>query len=104
MVNIWNTHHIRRSRNPFVPSGRPNALFFFPEIRGAHDEGCQIITNDMAVCNRHCSFRASTPCEDQDVYDLCILLVAQHNYRIATNAYEGLHMYKQLRQDILSLL
>ena len=32
----WNTHRIRKSRNNTVP-GRPNSLFFLPDLHGARD-------------------------------------------------------------------
>ena len=32
----WNTHRIRKSRNNTVP-GRPDSLFFLPDLHGAGD-------------------------------------------------------------------
>ena len=32
----WNTHRIQKSRNNTVP-GRPDSLFFLPDLHGARD-------------------------------------------------------------------
>jgi len=33
----WNTHHIRKARNSLSPGGRPDELFFIPELHGTHN-------------------------------------------------------------------
>ena len=37
----WNTHHIRKSRHNTIP-GRPDELFFLPELSGGQNQGTNI--------------------------------------------------------------
>lgn len=44
---LWNTHYIRRSRNPFAPSGKPDVMFFMPEVYEVADHLKAVNEDDM---------------------------------------------------------
>ena len=49
----WNSHHIRKMRR-FVelPSGKPDALYFIPELTNGHDFGTSVNSEDVKLCTR----------------------------------------------------
>ena len=42
----WNTHYIRRTRHDTIP-GRPDELFFLPELSGGQDQGTHISDSEI---------------------------------------------------------
>lgn len=48
----WNTHRIRKSRNDTVP-GRPDSLFFLPELHGASDCGMPLNLTEVRYVTQH---------------------------------------------------
>ena len=42
----WNTHYIRRTRHDTIP-GRPDELFFLPELSGGQNQGTHISDSEI---------------------------------------------------------
>ena len=42
----WNTHYIRRTRHDTIP-GRPDELFFLPELSGGQNQGTYISDSEI---------------------------------------------------------
>lgn len=104
VLETWNDHYIRRSRNVSVPSGRPNIMYSCPLLYGAEDECCAVDTTDLDICKQHCIFRTLQPCEDEDVYNLCLTLMMQHNLSLPNDPSCGVELYRKLRMEIMALL
>jgi hypothetical protein len=49
VCNIWNTHRVRRNNRISCPAGKPEVLFFQPEVHGARD--CKISLVDQRELN-----------------------------------------------------
>ncbi|KAH3805355.1 hypothetical protein DPMN_133657 [Dreissena polymorpha] len=49
VCNIWNTHCVRRNNRISCPAGKPEVLFFQPEVHGARD--CKISLVDQRELN-----------------------------------------------------
>ena len=43
-------HVIRPQKNASIPSGKPDVMFFVPEIFGGHNFGKRIDQKDVKVC------------------------------------------------------
>jgi hypothetical protein len=43
----WNTHVIRHSRYFDSPPGIPNALYFFPDLKGSHCFKCSVTEEQL---------------------------------------------------------
>ena len=104
VVQTWNDHYIRQSRNPRVPSGRPNIMYSCSHLYGAEDECCAVDTADVDLCKQCCTFRVSRPCEDEQVYELCLAAMSQHNLSLPNDAHYGIELYRKLRMEINALL
>jgi hypothetical protein len=50
IANNWNMHVIRPQKNASIPSGKPDVMFFVPEIFGGHNFGKRIHQKDVKVC------------------------------------------------------
>lgn len=48
----WNTHYIRKSRHETV-SGRPDSLFFLPEVHHSEDMIKPVSSNDIEYVKNH---------------------------------------------------
>lgn len=50
IAQSWNTHQIRQQRNSELPCGRPDVLFFVPEMFGGNQYGVKVDIDDVALC------------------------------------------------------
>ena len=48
----WDTHRIRKSGNDTVP-GRPDSLYFLPELHGAWDNGMPFTITEVRYVTQH---------------------------------------------------
>ena len=103
MINTWNRHLIRPSRNARVPSGRPNILYFMPELYDATDFLCDVPHVQIEACKDECRFREPIPC-DEDVHELCCAIMVENGHEFPSGPQSAVDLYKELRQSITALL
>ena len=46
----WNLHPIRRNRDNENPHGKPDVMYFTPELQNTYDYGFQVKLEDVAIC------------------------------------------------------
>ena len=87
----WNTHRIQKSRNNTVP-GRPDTLYFLPELHGACDNGIPVRITEVHYVTTHI-IDDSQNNDYQDYFDY-----ARMNLSIPLNKNweEALSMYTKL--------
>ncbi|XP_033114901.1 uncharacterized protein LOC117115288 [Anneissia japonica] len=71
MVSTLNHHLIRSSRNSRSSFGRPNIIYYMPEMYGTLDYICQVSNEQVGLCQQECTFRKANPC-DKDVYTCAV--------------------------------
>jgi len=49
-VREWNTHPIRSNKNGECPSGRPNVIYFSPELYDSQNYGTPVDVKDVDIC------------------------------------------------------
>lgn len=81
---VWNTHRIRPSRNPSVPSGIPNIMFSAPHLWGADDHLVHVNASDLATAKQTCKFLSTIPC-DEDIFDLCTITMEESGLDLTTH-------------------
>ncbi|XP_033646897.1 uncharacterized protein LOC117306426 [Asterias rubens] len=101
-ADVWNTHIISPSKNENVPHGRPNVMYFVPELYNTKNYTQGITQDDLDECEEECIFRGSIPC-DEDVFRLCSFIMAKRHLTLSHDAYSGLELYLVLR-EVLSVL
>ncbi|CAD6218629.1 GSCOCG00013010001-RA-CDS, partial [Cotesia congregata] len=68
----WNRHRIRKQRNLNMPVGKPNCLFYIPEIIGKRDYKKPIEEDDIDICLNDYSIEPKL--YDDDFYNILKLL------------------------------
>ncbi|KAJ8321138.1 hypothetical protein KUTeg_001263 [Tegillarca granosa] len=102
-AKVWDSHLIRRSRNTNVPTGRPNIMYSIPELYSTDNYLCEIDDEEIEICKEHATFRSGLHC-DEDIYNMCIQIIAENSLLIPKDPYQALDLYLELRQKIISLL
>ena len=64
----WNTHRIRKSGNDTVP-GRPDSLFFLPELHGASDYGVSVTAAEVSYVTQDIIEDSDSQNEYQDYFN-----------------------------------
>lgn len=103
MKEVWNSHHIRRSRNPNVPYGRPDILFFMPELEKSQNYLYHVSADDIEVGFEAATVRPLVPC-DQDVFQLCCFILHDRQWNFPNEISEMLVLYRNLRTEAHNLL
>lgn len=103
VAEVWDNHIIRPTTNQNVPFGRPIIMFSAPELYNVQDYKTLIENDQIRICKEEALFRKTVPC-DQDIYDMCMLLMDENNMQYPTDAYKALDLYQELREAILEIL
>ena len=103
VAEVWNSHVIRPSKNLMVPSGIPNVMFSVPELYDSENYMCLIDEEEFQLCQTNALYRDGMA-SDEDVYNLCIYIMAEQSLHMAKDAYEALDLYLELRQHINDIL
>ena len=56
-VGPWNLHRIRSSTNLKFPSGRPDVLFFFPEVSGTRNYTVDVDLDELDLAEERCCYQ-----------------------------------------------
>ncbi|CAL9699776.1 unnamed protein product [Knipowitschia caucasica] len=99
----WNSHVIRPSRNDNVPHGRPNAMYFIPELYETEDYLCQVSEEALTMCEDDCIHRSDIACDD-DVFTLCTHIMALNSLDVPADVYMAIDLYLFLRGELITLL
>lgn len=103
MTKIWNIHNIRPSGNNSIPFGRPDVMFFTPEIWNARDQMQLVQEAELDVCSQEATFRSVVPC-DEDVDQLCISVMRRDDIDPPKEFSEAIQLYRHLRNVILHMI
>ncbi|KAJ8914135.1 hypothetical protein NQ315_016213 [Exocentrus adspersus] len=103
VVLEWNTHLIRKNRHSHCPSGRPDVIFNFPQIHNSNDHLIVVQEEHLQTCEEECVF-LDCPCSDNDVFDLCKIILEELGSDKPTDPLDAISLYKEIRNEILTLL
>ena len=92
----WNTHRIRKSRNDTVP-GRPDSLFFLPDLHGAKDCLVDVPAAKIEFGTQHIT--DGTDNEHQEYFDYARISLSMP---LPDNWQEALQLYKKLMHGYFS--
>lgn len=92
----WNLHSIRKQRNAEVPNGKPDMMFFVPEVFGGHNFGKVVDQQDVDICCEMYGLRR-TVCS-KDFKNLAKLL--KPNLQIPVTVQGALELYTELLELI----
>ena len=78
-------------------------MFNVPEMYGTVDYLLPVDDDKMSICEDRCRFKSQFPC-DEDVFQLCCILMEENGLRFPSNPDEAIHVYKTLRQALSQAL
>ncbi|XP_063971427.1 uncharacterized protein LOC135158071 [Lytechinus pictus] len=103
VVDVWDRHLIRPSRNVQAPSGRPNIMFNLPSLYTTRDYLHGVSQERMQACKEECVFRKTIPC-DEDIFELCCIVMNEVGYEYPRDRHGARLLYVALRHEITHLL
>ena len=105
MMDVWDSHKIRPSSNPVVPSGRPNSMYHLPALWSCSDCKTAVTQADLYFCANSglTTVRNSIPCDD-DVHQLCTAIMRSNNLVLPTDGESGVNLFNMLKQHLLLIL
>ena len=79
IMKLWNTHYIGKSRNKHVhvPHGRPDVLYYMPELFGGRDFLCQVDDTEVAAVSE--ILTVTPPMCQEEYSELFELLMLDRN-------------------------
>ena len=100
----WNLHRMRPSTNVESPSGRPDILYFLPEINGARNLITVVSLDDVEVAEQRCCNRPpETGCTDE-FCELASVIMQEKNIEMPKTAEDAVTLYSVLTDEIQKLL
>lgn len=87
----WNRHSIREQRNAEIPSGKPDLMYFIPEVFGGHNFGKRVDLEDVNACCEIYGSRRKICC--QEFEDLARLLIP--DLQVPVNVHDALQLYRK---------
>lgn len=104
VATLWNLHNIRPSNSPESPSGRPDTMYFVPEITGTHDYKVDVDLDDLDAAKEMFSV-------DRPVYgcssafsELALMRMEDNGLHHPNTAEEATALYLNLLNLIDSLI
>lgn len=102
VVQEWNSHRIRKTKNSIAPAGRLMLMFDLPELYGSQNYLVHLAAEDVEVWEAECSF-IILPC-DEDFFELFNLIATENNFIKSSNPFDVVLFYISLRKEVLQLL
>jgi len=100
----WNLHRMRPSTNVESPSGRPDILYFLPEINGARNLITVVSLDDVEVAEQRCCNRPpETGCTDE-FCEFASVIMQEKNIEMPKTAEDAVILYSVLTDEIQKLL
>lgn len=95
IVQHLNLHEIRSQRHSDIPSGKPELLYYVPEIFGGRDYGHHVDLDNLEVCLD--LYSSPKKMYSEDIEELAYCLLPHQKPRNPDDAYV---LYRDLLQEI----
>lgn len=87
----WNVHRIRPSINSDSPAGRPDVLYFLPELEETMDYSSPVPSDEMDLAKEICCDHAIEQPASRDFVELANLIMEEEGLRMPHDAEEALN-------------
>ncbi|KAJ7371621.1 hypothetical protein OS493_024298 [Desmophyllum pertusum] len=95
----WNLHQIRPSLNQESPPGRPDVLYFLPELQGASSYLHSVDDEEMSVAEELCCDDRNLPA-DETFIELAQMVMDDNNLQMPITPEEASTLYSELLYHI----
>lgn len=79
-------------------------MYNIPELYNTRNYCIAVPREQIELCKRECLFVQHRICKDEDVFELCKLLMEQNSYNYPETPEDATELYLKLRTDVLNLL
>lgn len=100
----WNLHRIRPSTNAESPGGRPDILYFVPEINGARNLITPIALDDIEIAEQRTCYRPPETGCAEEFCELAAVIMEERHLEMPKTGEEAVILYSILTDDIANLL
>lgn len=99
-TKLWNNHRIRKSRNSECPPGRPNVLFFSPEIHDSNSYGLPLLDNEYEIAKNFVEEPNLFGCT-YEVAELVTIIAFENNIDTIENIFMAKYLFSLCIQELL---
>ena len=100
VVKHWNTHSIRPSTNTESPSGRPDILYFLPEVTNTRDYVTVVNNADIEVAEETCCLQNPVNGCEPEFNELAYIIMEERGLSMPTTVEEAQSLYLDLLENI----
>ena len=100
----WNLHYIRSSRNTESLPGRPDVLFFLPELQDTSDYKITVQTDEVQLVEEMCCSQTTETGCCEEFCELAKLVMEDEGLEYPFTTEEALFLYTRLTTSIGNLL
>lgn len=95
IAEAWNIHNMRPVNNAESPSGKPDMLFFMPELKGAKSYMKPVRTEDFDEAAEFVD-HSGDQLVDPNMEEVFVEIMHSNGWKTPGNAMESAHLYAQL--------
>ena len=96
VVEEWNLHRIRPCRNSDSPAGRPDVLYFLPELEEAKVYSTPVPSDEIDLAKEVCCDQLNEQPAPREFVELAHLIMDEEDLRMPDDAEEALRLYIDL--------
>ena len=89
----WNLHRIRPCRNSDSPAGRPDVLYFLPELEEVMDYSTPVPSDEIDLAKEICCDEVIEQPASREFVDLVHLIMDEEDLTMPDDAEEALSLY-----------
>lgn len=97
---IWNLHKIRKSRNPESPDGRPDVLYFLPDVTASRDLLTAVSPDDIEIARERCCMNAPQFGCSAEFAELALFIMQEKNLTMPSSKEDAIILYTTLVNEI----
>lgn len=94
VAELWNTHNIQRRQRLEVEGGKPDVMFFTPEIYGTHNYLVNVYIEDVNLCKE--MYAENCVDHNEGIEELVRLI--KPDYSPPLNEREALELFSEIIQ------
>ena len=99
-ARLWNVHKIRPSTNVESPSGRPNVLFFLPEVSESRNYITDVDLDELELADERCCKRIPQSGCCEEFVQLAGIIMEEKDLEFPRTAEEAATLYVTTLEEI----
>ncbi|XP_071797832.1 uncharacterized protein [Asterias amurensis] len=102
-ARLWNEHHIRYCKNSEGPHGKPDTMFFLPQLYGTHEYKHEVSLADIRDVNEEFCTPVSEHGCSEEFLQIVEEIMTEEGYTLPQTNEEAVLLFSQLRDIIVDM-